>query len=313
MANRHQDLQYPARLTRMRRTQERSRSGRTPTTQIVMLGTGTPRPDPKRSGPATAIVVNGTPYLVDFGPGVVRRAAAAYLKGVVAFGPAAAELTTVFLTHLHADHTAGYPDLILTPWILGRKKPIKVYGPKGLSDMTRHVLSAWKIDIENRVNGIDKLSRAGCRVIVHEVKPGVIFADRNIRVTAFPVRHGLKHAFGFRFETPDKVVVISGDTAPTPSLAEHCVGCDVLIHETYSQETYEKVSRKWQRYRRTHHTSSEELAALAARVKPGLLVLYHRANAGGAMTLADPETALLDEVRRLYDGRVVTAHDLDVF
>jgi ribonuclease BN (tRNA processing enzyme) len=82
-------------------------------TQIVMLGTGTPRPDPERSGPATAIVVNGTPYLVDFGPGVVRRAAAAYNKGITAFGPAAAELTTVFLTHLHADHTAGYPDLIL--------------------------------------------------------------------------------------------------------------------------------------------------------------------------------------------------------
>jgi ribonuclease BN (tRNA processing enzyme) len=277
-----------------------------------MLGTGTPRPDPERSGPATAIVVNGTPYLVDFGPGVVRRAAAAYAKGVVAFGPPAAELKTVFLTHLHADHTAGYPDLILTPWILGRKKPIEIYGPKGLGDMTRHVLSAWKIDIENRVNGIDRLSRAGCRVTVHEIKPGVIYADRNIHVTAFPVRHGLKHAFGFRFETPDKVIVMSGDTAPTPSLAEHCVGCDVLIHETYSEETYEKVSRKWQRYRRSHHTSSRELAALAASVKPGLLVLYHRANAGGAMTLADPETALLHEIKQVYDGRVITAHDLDV-
>jgi ribonuclease BN (tRNA processing enzyme) len=312
MANRYQDFQHPAGLTRMRRTPEGSRRGRTPTTQIVMLGTGTPRPDPARSGPATAIVVNGTPYLIDFGPGVIRRAAAAYKKGITAFGPAAGELKTVFLTHLHADHTAGYPDLILTPWILGRNTPIKVYGPKGLSGMTKHVLSAWKIDIENRVNGIDRLSRAGCRVIVHEIKPGVIYTDRNIRVTAFPVRHGLKHAFGFRFETPDKVIVMSGDTAPTPGLAEHCAGCDVLIHETYSQETYDKVSPKWQKYRRTHHTSSRELAALATRVKPGLLVLYHRANAGGALTLADPEEALLHEIRQHYDGRVVTAHDLDV-
>ena len=106
---------------------------------------------------------------------------------------------------------------------------------------------------------------------------------------------------------------MSGDTAPTPSLAEHCVGCDVLIHETYSQETYQKVSRKWQRYRRTHHTSSRELAALAARVKPGLLVLYHRANAGGALSLADPEQAVLHEIRELYKGPVITAHDLDVF
>ena len=259
-------------------------------------------------------MANGTPYLVDFGPGVVRRVAAAYRKGITAFGPAAAEITTVFLTHLHADHTAGYPDLILTPWILGRKTPINVYGPRGLRAMTRHVLEAWKVDIDNRTNGIDRLPSAGCRVNVHEIVPGEIYSDRNIRVSAFPVRHGaLAHAFGFRFETSDKVIVISGDTAPTPELARHCEGCDVLIHETYSEQTYRKVSPKWQRYRREHHTSSRELAALAARVRPDLLLLYHRANAGGAMTLPDPEAVLLDEVRRLYDGRVVTAHDLDVF
>ena len=107
--------------------------------------------------------------------------------------------------------------------------------------------------------------------------------------------------------------MISGDTSPTPELARHCEGCDVLIHETYSEQTYRKVSPKWQRYRREHHTSSRELAELAAHVKPDLLVLYHRANAGGKMTLPDPEKVLLDEVRRLYKGRVVTAHDLDVF
>jgi ribonuclease BN (tRNA processing enzyme) len=283
-------------------------------TQIVMLGTGTPRPDPDRSGPATAIVANGIPYLVDFGPGVIRRAAAAYRKGITAFGPAAAEITTAFLTHLHADHTAGYPDLILTPWILGRKKPINIFGPPGLRAMTRHVLAAWKIDIDNRTNGIDRLPRAGCRVNVHEIRPGEIYSDRNIRISAFPVRHGaLAHAFGYRLETSDRVIVISGDTAPTPELARNCEGCDVLIHETYSEQTYRKVSPKWQRYRREHHTSSRELAELAARVKPDLLLLYHRANAGGAMTLPDPEKVLLDEVRRLYKGRVVTAHDLDVF
>ena len=297
----------------MPRIRPKSSPAPAPASQIVMLGTGTPRPDPTRSGPATAIVVNGTPYLVDFGPGVVRRAAAAFNQGVKALGPAAAGIKTVFLTHMHADHTAGYPDLILTPWILGRKEPIEVYGPKGLRAMTRHVLSAWKIDIDNRVNGIDRLPRAGCRVVAHEIKPGVIYTDRNIRVTAFPVRHGLEHAFGFRFETPDRIIVMSGDTAPTPSLIEHCAGCDVLIHETYSQLTYEQVSLKWQRYRRTHHTSSKELAALASRVKPGLLVLYHRANAGGALRLADPEEVLLKEIQALYNGPVRTGHDLDVF
>lgn len=277
-----------------------------------MLGTGTPRPDPARSGPATAIVVNGTPYLIDFGPGVVCRMAAAYDRGMTTFGFAAAAVTTVFLTHLHADHTAGYPDLILTPWILGRRRPLEVYGPKGLAAMTRHVLKAWQIDVNDRVTGIDRLPRGGARVNAHEVAPGVIYADRNIRVTAFPARHGNLAAFGFRFETPDKVIVISGDTAPTPSLAEHCEGCDVLIHEAYSERTFARVSRKWQRYRRTHHTSSRQLAALATQVRPGLLVLYHRSNAGGAIAVPDREQRLLREIRRLYPGRVVAAHDLDI-
>src|SRR5882672_9319715 len=97
----------------MRQIQPKS-SAEPAASQIVMLGTGTPRPDPTRSGPATAIVVNGTPYLVDFGPGVIRRAAAAYNQGITALGPAAGGIKTVFLTHMHADHTAGYPDLILT-------------------------------------------------------------------------------------------------------------------------------------------------------------------------------------------------------
>jgi ribonuclease BN (tRNA processing enzyme) len=266
-----------------------------------------------RSGPATGLVVNGTPYLVDFGPGVVRRIAAAYEKGVTAFGFAAAALRTVFLTHMHADHTAGYPDLILTPWILGRRQPLNVYGPKGLRSMTEHVFKAWEIDIEDRVAGIDRLPRCGCRVIAHEIAPGVIYVDRNIRVTAFPVRHGDLAAFGFRFDTLDRVIVISGDTAPTPRLAEHCDGCDVLIHEAYSERTYKGVSPKWQRYRRNHHTSSRQLAALATRVRPGLVVLYHRSNVGGATGSPDTEEQLLCEIRRLYRGQVVAGHDLDIF
>jgi len=123
-------------------------------TKIVLLGTGTPGPDPARSGPATAIIVDGTPYLVDFGPGVVRRAAAAYQRGMTAFGAGVSRLRTVFLTHLHADHTAGYPDLILTTWIMGRQWPLEIYGPKGIRAMTNHVLQAWEIDIANRLHGI---------------------------------------------------------------------------------------------------------------------------------------------------------------
>ena len=110
-------------------------------TQIVLLGTGTPAPDPEHSGPSTAIVVNGSPYLVDFGTGIVRQAAAARKEGVRGLEPV--NLRIGFLTHLHSDHTLGFPDLILTPWVVGRKEPLEVYGPPGTGDMAEHILKAY--------------------------------------------------------------------------------------------------------------------------------------------------------------------------
>jgi ribonuclease BN (tRNA processing enzyme) len=117
-------------------------------TQIVLLGTGTPAPDPEHSGPSTAIVVNGAPYLVDFGIGIVRQAAAARKKGVRGLEPV--NLRIGFLTHLHSDHTLGFPDLILTPWVVGRKEPLQVYGPPGTSDMAENILKAYEADIKIR-------------------------------------------------------------------------------------------------------------------------------------------------------------------
>src|SRR5713226_4011474 len=120
-------------------------------TRVVLLGTGTPVPDPDRSGPATAIVVDDSAYLVDFGPGVVRRAkAAVFDRYITALEPA--NLKVAFVTHLHSDHTAGYPDLILTGWTAGRSTPLEVYGPTGLRSMTEHILEAYRIDIETRTN-----------------------------------------------------------------------------------------------------------------------------------------------------------------
>src|SRR5579863_10556216 len=122
-------------------------------TQVVMLGTGTPNADPDRSGPAVAIIVNGQSYLVDCGPGIVRRAAAATRNGVL--GLAMKNLKTVFITHLHSDHTLGLPDLIFTPWVLGRTDHLAAYGPRGLQDMTKNILAAWKNDIDVRTQGLE--------------------------------------------------------------------------------------------------------------------------------------------------------------
>src|SRR5687767_10410137 len=168
-------------------------------------------PDPSRSGPATAVVVNGTAYLVDFGPGVVRQAAAAHAKGVSAL--AVVNLKFAFLTHLHSDHTVGYPDLIFTPWAIGRKEPLHVYGPKGLRSMTKHVLRAYQEDVEIRIKDKKRLGQKGyaegIKVHAHEIKPGIVYKDSNVTVKAFLVNHGdVPNAYGYRFDTADRSVVI---------------------------------------------------------------------------------------------------------
>jgi ribonuclease BN (tRNA processing enzyme) len=275
-------------------------------TQIALLGAGTPNADPDRSGPAVAIVVNDTPYAVDCGPGVVRRAAAAARKGVK--GLAVEKLRRLFITHLHSDHTVGLPDFIFTPAVLERDAPLEIYGPPGIRKMTDHILKAYAEDINIRLRGLEPAKPRGYEVRVNEIKPGVIYRDENVTVKAFPVKHGSwKHAFGFRFETADRTVVISGDCAPSESIVEACQGCDVLIHEVYSTAGFARRPPEWQRYHSNFHTSSRELAEIAAKAKPGLLILYHQLLWG-----ATPEQ-LLDEIRQGYQGKVVFGNDLEVY
>lgn len=279
--------------------------------QVVLLGTGTPNADPDRAGPAVAVVVNDTPYLIDCGPGVVRRAAAAARNGVK--GLAVEKLRRAFITHLHSDHTVGYPDLIFTPAVLERDAPLEVYGPLGLRAMTRHLLAAYKEDIEIRLRGLEPSKPAGYVINAHEIKlskgPGVIYRDANVTVKAFAVKHGSwKHAYGFRFEAADRTVVISGDCAPSQSIVENCQGCDVLVHEVYSTTGFARRPPEWQRYHASFHTSSRELAELARQAQPKLLILYHQLLWGAT------KEELLDEIKRAgYAGQVVFGNDLDVY
>ena len=116
-------------------------------TKAVLLGTGTPVPDPDRSGPATAIAVGDSVYLFDFGPGVVRRAESAVLdRGITALKPG--NLKVAFVTHLHSNHTAGYSDPNFTGWTSGWSKPLEVYGPSGLTSMTAYLLDDGGIGLE---------------------------------------------------------------------------------------------------------------------------------------------------------------------
>ncbi|MEW6208570.1 MAG: MBL fold metallo-hydrolase [Acidobacteriota bacterium] len=283
-----------------------SQQNATPKTQIVLLGTGTPNADPERFGPSVAIVVNDTPYIFDSGPGVVRRAAAAFKKGVR--GLEAKNLKTVFITHLHSDHTVGLPDLIFTPWVLERTEPLAVYGPRGIRAMVAHLMAAYQEDIDMRLNGLEPANRTGYRAVAHEIKPGVVYKDRNVTVKAFSVRHGSwKQAFGYCIETQDRTIVISGDCTFSPEIIENCNGCDVLIHEVYSQRGFATRPVEWQKYHSQFHTSTSQLGEIAARARPGLLVLYHQ------LFWGRPEEEAISEIKEVFKGKVVSGRDLDIY
>src|SRR5712691_10577782 len=274
-------------------------------TQVVLLGTGTPGIDPDRSGPATAIVVNGTPYLVDFGPGVVRRAKAAVVdRGIKALEPT--NLRVVFVTHLHSDHTVGYPDLIFTPWTVGRRVPLEVYGPKGLKAMTEHLLEAYRVDIETRTNaeGNQRGFPEGHNVNAHEITPGVVYKDANVTVTALVTKHAME-SYGYRFDTPDRSIVISGDTNPTQATIAACRGCDILIHEAQTPAWLATRPATFQQFAAKYHTRTAQLADLAREAKPRLLILIH-------YNALSPEELLSDMLTR-YAGHFVVGRDLDVY
>lgn len=283
-------------------------------TQIVMLGTGTPIPDPDRTGAGVAIVVDSVAYLFDAGSGVVRRAAAVGRNGMKALAPLGGSgqpsprFDRVFLTHLHFDHTLGLADVILTPWIQGRTKALDVYGPPGTQRLVNGILEGNAEDIQERMLSSMGPSPDGWKVNVHDVAEGVVFRDSRITVRAFAVPHaGWKYAFGYRVQTPDRTIVISGDDRPNDAIARECNGCDVLIHEVYSDAGFAKLPSARQKYHASAHTSATQLGDIATRAKPKLLILYHQLFFGSS------DEVLLSEVRSRFSGRVVSAKDLDVY
>jgi ribonuclease BN (tRNA processing enzyme) len=275
-------------------------------TLVVLLGTGTPNAEPDRSGPALAVVVGGRSYLVDAGPGVVRRANAATQRGIEALAPA--ELRRAFLTHLHSDHTVGLPDLIFTPWVLDRDVPLEVWGPAGTAAMCEHVEAAYAEDVRVRLEGLQPANPEGWKVVAHEIGPGVVYRDATVTVEAFAVHHGsVEPAFGYRFTTPDGAVVVSGDTAAFDGMADEARGAALLVHEAYATAGWERRSPEWQRYHEAFHTPGRKVGEIAARAGVGAVVLTHELLWG-----ATPEQ-LVDEVRSAYRGPVFYGRDLDVF
>jgi ribonuclease Z len=269
------------------------------TMEVVLLGTGYPKPDPERAGPATAIIVNDKVFLVDTGRGVMMRYAALKLPYT--------SIKAVFLTHLHSDHISGLPDVFTTTWIFDRKGPLELYGPEGVQGVADGVLQMFAVDIPIRRDLTEYNYLDGAKFNVHTVEEGVVYQDEDVKVTAFLVDHPpVKPAFGYLFEGGGRKIVISGDTRPSENLVKHAKGADVMVHEVYAPGRFEKnnppkVAENLKRY----HTSAEQVGEVAERAGVKLLVLSH-------IVSPEPEYAALIErdVKKHYKGKFVLGKDL---
>lgn len=271
---------------------------------LIVLGSGMPVPDPDRAGPAYAVVFGDRVLLFDAGAGVMRRAAAAGLP-IDGF-------THVFLTHLHSDHTLGLPDVLLTPWVMGRRTPQRLSGPPGTMRMVDRIVDAWREDVDVRVSGQERLPRVPGGD-VREITGGVVYDSAGLKVTAVRVPHGAwSTALAYVITTPTRRLVLSGDTGPSPELQAAARDADVLVHETYPEVRLKPEDRpggeEWPAYMRTVHTSDREVGALAAAARVKQVVLSHIVRMGGT------DAELLAGVRRGgYNGPVAIAADLSVW
>lgn len=274
----------------------------TPTTtarmQVILLGTGYPRPSADRAGPATAIVVGDKTYIVDAGRGVVMRLVGAKLP--------LATIQGVFLTHLHSDHIDDLPDLYNTPWVMGRAKPFELYGPEGTQEIADAMQKFFAADIHIRADLTEMHPYEGARINTHIVHEGVVFEDSSVRVTAFAVDHRpVEPAFGYRFEAGGRVIVISGDTRPSDNLIHFAKGADVLVHEAYLDEYFSQTDTSGVAARlRAYHTTAEQAGQVAAAAGVKMLVLTH-------LIPGDNDAEFLRRASQFFKGEIEVGHDLD--
>lgn len=264
-------------------------------TAAIVFGVGSPNLSAERSGTSIGIVANGTLYIFDAGPGVERRIMEAHAKlaalGVQRVGP-------VFITHLHRDHTAGlaallaYHDygptgLVLSP--AASRNPLTVYGPAPGEGMPPSIVELMN-HLRAALNDVPANT-----VTIH---PGVVYRDATLTVSAFEVMH-IPGSFGYRIQTSDRTIVISGDTVPREEVITACDGCDLLFHEVFglTDSPSDPVA--------AYHTSATALGEVARRARPKHLVIYHDVRA--------PEKDTLETIAKSFKGNVTFAKDLDVF
>jgi ribonuclease Z len=267
--------------------------------KVTLLGTGNPRPVMSRFGPSILVEAGKEKLVFDCGRGASQRLD--QLK--IPFS----EITALFLTHLHSDHTVGIPDLWLTGWVMGRTTPLAVWGPEGTKAMMQHLQEAYVFDIHIRRDVDTKLPGAGAEVVAQDIEEGVVYNSAGVKVTAFLVDHGeIKPAFGYRVDYGGHSVTLSGDTRPSENLIKFAHGTDVLIHEVIDPEAFgETVSTDTLEQRKKiieHHTTPEQAGIVFTRVKPKLAVYSH---------IVPPDVPrVIPHTRKTYAGPLEVGEDL---
>jgi ribonuclease BN (tRNA processing enzyme) len=277
-------------------------------TRVILLGTkgGPSVGNIGRSNPATLILIDDVPYLVDCGYGSSRQ--------LISAGVSLNRLRYLFISHHHSDHNLEFGPLIYNAWITGRPSHIDAYGPPGLTKMARDFFDYLKFDIDTR---IPDEGRPDPRKLIttHEFsKSGLVLENDAVRVSTCRVRHPpITQSYAYRFDAKDRSVVISGDTAYAPELAEFAKGADVLVHEVMYLPAVEALLARLPNAQRLRehliaaHTLPEDVGKIAAQAGVKTLVLSHFVP-GDDSSITDEQWA--EGVRKHFKGRVVVGKDL---
>ena len=252
-----------------------------------------------RFGPSILVEAGKEKLIFDCGRGATQR----LYQLKIPFS----EITALFLTHLHSDHTVGIPDLWLTGWVMGRTSPLPVWGPEGTKAMMEHLQQAYAFDIHIRRDVDTKLPGAGAEVIAQDIAEGVVYNAAGVKVTAFLVDHGeIKPAFGYRVDYGGHSVTLSGDTRPSENLIKFAQGTDVLIHEVIDPQAFGEIvttdSVQQRKKIIEHHTTPEQAGIIFTRVKPRLAVYSH---------IVPPDVPdVIPHTRKTYAGPLELGEDL---
>lgn len=295
-------------------------------TRLITLGTGGgPLPRKDRTQSSNLLIVNGTSYVIDVGDNVTRR--------IVQAGADFRTAGKVFITHPHSDHTMGLPTLLVSQWEFQRREPVDIYGPPGTLALVKGAIAFLTVNAEIRwAEG--KQTKMEDLFHGHEIGTGKVYQDANVTVTAIENTHfhfapgtppyGKYKSYSYRFDTPDRSIVFTGDTGPSEALTALAKGADMLVTETTSVDdiidvykgngTWDGKTKQeqdgWIKHMKDEHIGPEEIGRIAAAAGIKTVVMTHL---GPTRDPNDTYQRYVDAAQKYFAGRIVVAKDLMQF